>query len=395
MAKPKSLGFQMATNHLRLGQELAARRAADPEAQRRAAAFAERVDKAVAETELPDRIAVEGATVVCTQMYEPESESKMIKTDTSNAELLQGGYKLVHTDIEFEPLFEKCRYNGPGAEPIDGGDYQECEPEIEDEEWHEFYDGRQSNEGNAILKEKSFMICKKGYGMLYLSEDGQRPCDMSRMIAMKSIKLGNRELLGKLMYAKFGGDPVNMATGNFIFARTDLEIGGSIPIMFQRFYNTFDKQIGSLGKGWRHPFDISLKETNDGVVITFEDGHDEVYALGGGDAEATEAKSKKDSPKKEEQPSNVPKGYFFEMMAKEKEQQKQKNKRNDKPQEKPKGYRLSKPGETLPNVDDKNYDASDGNFSDLMKVRDNYRLVRADGTRAKACMNRYHIEHVE
>ena len=369
MAKPESIGFQMAMDHKRMTEQRAAQRAADPNIQIAQAAFEKRCNEAIDASELPDRIAVEGATVVCTMMSEPESESKMKKTDTSNAELLQGGYMLVHTDIEFEPKFEKCRYND-----------EECEPEIDDEEWHEHYEKRMSNGGYGILKEKSFMICMKGFGLLYLSEDGQQPCDMKALLAMLMIKFGDRALLGRLMCAAFGGDPVNMATGNFIFARTDLEIGGGIPIKFQRFYNTFDEQVGSLGKGWRHPYDIKLIESKEGITITFEDGHDEVYQLG--DGKGDEAKNEKPQPKETAEPkSEPPKGYFFEMMKKEKEerQKKQKKQKNEPQKEKPKGYRLSKPGETLPNPDDKHYDAPEGNFNGLVRCRDNYRLAKPDG----------------
>jgi len=293
------------------------------------------IKDAVAEIEPPERLVVEGATVVCTQMYEPESQSKMKKTDTSNGVMLQGAYKLGHKDIEFEPKFEKCRYCLENGE----ADYS-CEPEIDEEQWHDYDEEEKTNGEFGILEEKSFMVCKKGFGLLYISEDGQRPCDMKRLLAMLAIKLGDRALLGRLMCAAFGGDPVNMATGNFIFARTDLEIGGGIPLKFQRFYNTFDEQVTALGKGWRHPYDIHLTETKEGVVITFEDGHDEIYKLG--DDATPNAKKEKDEPTK--------------------------------------GYRLSKPGETLSDLNDKAYEAPDGNFSQLLKVRNGHRLVKADGT---------------
>ena len=174
----------------------------------------EAIKDAVSDLNPPERLVVEGATVVCTQMYEPVSQSKMKKTDTSNGVMLQGAYKLGYKDIEFEPKFEKCRY-------CDG----ECEPEIDEEQWHDHDEEEKTNNEYGILEEKSFMVCKKGFGMLYISEDGQRPCDMKRFLAMLAIKLGDRDLLGRMMCAAFGGDPVNMATGNFIFMRTDLEIG--------------------------------------------------------------------------------------------------------------------------------------------------------------------------
>ena len=141
----------MAMEHLAKAAEAAGRNKSNPEALAR-------MKEKLASSKFPERIVVEGATVVCTQMYEPESKSKMKKTDTSNAIALQGAYKLVHTDIEFEPKFEKCRYCGPGAEPVDGEDYQECEPEIDNEEWEDYAADYTSNGGHGILKEESFMV---------------------------------------------------------------------------------------------------------------------------------------------------------------------------------------------------------------------------------------------
>ena len=294
------------------------------------------IEAAVANLDLPERLVVEGATVVCTQMYEDESESKMKKTEGAIGIMRQGAYELTHKDIEFEPEFEKCKY-----------DNDDCEPEIDEEQWFDYDETNMINGEYGILEEKSFMMCKKGFGLLYITECGQRPCDMKALLAKLKVKYGDRELLGDWMYAAFSIDPVNLATGNFIYAKTDLEIGGWIPIKFQRFYNTFDDQVGALGKGWRHPYDISLKETKEGVTITFEDGHDEVYKLG--DEDVLGDKSKK--PKKEEQSK-----------------------------EKSKGYRLSKTGERLSNVDDESFVSPDGNFSNLMRIRDSYRLVKSDET---------------
>ena len=320
---------------------------------------------AVADLDPPERLVVEGATVVCTQMFEPESQSKMKKTEGSIGIMRQGAYELTYKDIEFEPLFEKCKKCG--------GD---CEPEIYEEQWFDYDDTNEINDEYGILEEKSFMICLKGYGMLYISEDGQRPSAAKRLAVEKGIKRGVRESLGAAIFAAFGGDPVNMATGNFVYLRTDLEILGQNPLLFKRFYNAFDPQISTLGKGWRHPYDISLKETKKEVIITFGDGHDEVYKIGD-----QEDKNEKPEPKKEkEKKSEAPKGYFFEMRAKEKEQQKQKNKKNENPQEKPKGYRLNKPGEALANLNDKSCTASDGIFNQLLKAGNTYRLVKSDGT---------------
>ena len=286
-------------------------------------------DGILADSKTPERLVVEGATVVCTQMYEPESQSKMKKRAGSIGVGLQGSYELTHKDIEFEPKFEKCRYCDSA-----------CEPEIEGEQWEDYDEGNQVNGEYGILEEKSFMVCMKGYGVLYISDDGQRPNDMKRLLATLALKHGDRAFLGRMMCAAFGGDPVNMATGNFIFARTDLEIGGRMPVKFQRFYNTIDDYVGPLGKGWYHPYDIKLTETIEGITIRFEDGHDEVYKVG---------KPPKVAPPKTEATQT-------------------------------KGYRLSALGKTLDDLDNPAYETTDGNDSQLMRMKKGHRLVKPDGT---------------
>ena len=182
--------------------------------------------------------------------------------------LMQGAYELIHTDVEFGPKFEKCKYcDGP------------CEPEIENEAWQDYAEGHTSNGGYGLLKEESFMVCLKGYGLLYITEDGQRLYASKRRFAQHLIQRGDRRLLGRFMGAAFGGDPVNMSTGNFIFARTDLEVKGLTPLIFQRFYNTFNEEVTPLGKGWHHPYGMKLTPNKEEVTIKFEDGHEERYQI--------------------------------------------------------------------------------------------------------------------
>jgi len=130
-------------------------------------------------------------------MEDEESQSKMKKTDPTTGKMIQGALELTHTDIEFEPLFTKCRFC----------EDETCEPEIEDEEWVDYDESSSSNGGYGLLREKSFMVCTKGFGLLYISDDGQRPCDAKALAAASLILEGNRELLGKFRCAAFGGGP--------------------------------------------------------------------------------------------------------------------------------------------------------------------------------------------
>ena len=80
-------------------------------------------------------------------------------------------------------------------------------------------------------------------------------------------------------------DPVNLATGNYTYNHVDLRLPGrGLPFEFQRFYNS--KATAStglpLGYGWTDSYNIQLSViTNNAVVITFGDGHAEMYATNG------------------------------------------------------------------------------------------------------------------
>ncbi len=75
-------------------------------------------------------------------------------------------------------------------------------------------------------------------------------------------------------------DPVNLATGNFIYGATNFEIGGAYPIRFNSFYNSIDDFNGALGFNWHHSFEIKMVDLEDTKKeIIFEDGHRELYEL--------------------------------------------------------------------------------------------------------------------
>ena len=80
-----------------------------------------------------------------------------------------------------------------------------------------------------------------------------------------------------------GGDPVNLDTGNFIYDKEDLVIEGVEKFSFARFYNSVDRRIGPLGKGWTHNYDIRLETGLDTVTVVLNDGREEIFSRGTGD----------------------------------------------------------------------------------------------------------------
>ena len=80
-------------------------------------------------------------------------------------------------------------------------------------------------------------------------------------------------------------DPVNLATGNFIYDHTDATIPGiGFPFEFQRFYNSKDtgNTAGPMGAFWSHSYNITTKTSNGVVMVAFGDGRSETYTNSAG-----------------------------------------------------------------------------------------------------------------
>lgn len=57
----------------------------------------------------------------------------------------------------------------------------------------------------------------------------------------------------------WGGDPVNLATGNMYHSERDISVSGrGLPLVFERNYNSRNPKDGPLGFGWTHSFNHKL-----------------------------------------------------------------------------------------------------------------------------------------
>ena len=84
----------------------------------------------------------------------------------------------------------------------------------------------------------------------------------------------------------YSADPVNTATGNYVFKRVDLKLPGKgMPFTFERTYNSQEAAKGTrgaLGYGWTHNFEVFWTIDADGAVtIRWGDGRTESYASDG------------------------------------------------------------------------------------------------------------------
>ncbi|MGV8991376.1 MAG: RHS repeat-associated core domain-containing protein [Thiobacillus sp.] len=79
--------------------------------------------------------------------------------------------------------------------------------------------------------------------------------------AQQSGQNGYQSALGFGTGTTASGDPVNMVTGNLIHSERDIAIKGrgSLPIVFERWFNSKGAKDGPLGFGWSHSFNHTLR----------------------------------------------------------------------------------------------------------------------------------------
>ncbi len=75
----------------------------------------------------------------------------------------------------------------------------------------------------------------------------------------------------------YGGDPVNLATGNFIYHYDSLVFESRPRMLLRLFYNSHNRKSSSLGRGWTHSFSVSLSIELNRAIVTMEDGHAEIF----------------------------------------------------------------------------------------------------------------------
>ena len=82
-------------------------------------------------------------------------------------------------------------------------------------------------------------------------------------------------------YCAMCGDPINTATGAYVYQHQDIDIATrGLPLEFQRTYNSNDRSDGSLGWGWSHSWQLGANPLQNGdVVILRGDGRQDTFTL--------------------------------------------------------------------------------------------------------------------
>jgi len=147
-----------------------------------------------------------------------------------------------------------------------------------------------SDEGRQTrtLSDGSYtLIATEGGRTITVTASGYQPIAEAVTVVRPTTEypFSMTKLEGSFGLQRFQGsspDPVNTATGNYYYSRSDLKVGApGVPFEFTRFYNAQDLTSSSLGAGWSHNLDIYVYPWNDLVYVKFGDGRVERYLSDG------------------------------------------------------------------------------------------------------------------
>ncbi|MEK8142230.1 DUF6531 domain-containing protein [Streptomyces sp. M10(2022)] len=71
---------------------------------------------------------------------------------------------------------------------------------------------------------------------------------------------------------KCAGDPVDIATGRMLLPQTDIALPGSLPLVFERVFDSSHRAGRWFGTGWSSTVDQRLEIDAEGVVFSCNEG---------------------------------------------------------------------------------------------------------------------------
>lgn len=141
-------------------------------------------------------------------------------------------------------------------------------------------------DGKEALTMDSVLFCQKG-GIILPVTSGQG--DVKGINLWELLKQITKLILWSLgknfVNRIYGGEPINMNTGNFVHEKEDLLIAGKTRISFRTFYNAMEYESeGSMGEGWHHNFELRIKKEENGkfIYVCLGDGRKIPYREGMG-----------------------------------------------------------------------------------------------------------------
>ena len=137
--------------------------------------------------------------------------------------------------------------------------------------------------GYPALTMDSVLLCRRG-GLIMPLTSGQgyeKGVDWEAFAGR--YQRMKRWIAGKnLTCFVFGGDPINFNTGNFIYEKEDLKIGGITRLSFRLFYTAMEEGRGGiLGQGWHHQHEVRIRVEKEGLLyLCLGDGQEIPYRRG-------------------------------------------------------------------------------------------------------------------
>nr|WP_303619901.1 PAAR-like protein [Enterocloster clostridioformis] len=97
--------------------------------------------------------------------------------------------------------------------------------------------------GEDAITMNSVLLCKKGGIIIPITSGQGYDGKINWEDFLKRYQSVIRWAIGQNLYCHvFGKDPINMNTGNYIYEKEDLIIGGIMPLSFKIFYNAMDSE---------------------------------------------------------------------------------------------------------------------------------------------------------
>lgn len=133
-------------------------------------------------------------------------------------------------------------------------------------------------DNKKVISDESALLCLCG-GVITPIDTGQS--SLAKLL-LKMKPEQRVALLGIMKGWSYGGDPVNLCTGNMVFEKEDLYIPGAFPLSLIRTYNSMDDFMEgdvprTIGLHFRHNHEMYIKEQKEVIEVIYGNGRKEFF----------------------------------------------------------------------------------------------------------------------
>ncbi len=142
----------------------------------------------------------------------------------------------------------------PPGTPVELWFYDEAPDGSRPNAWAQYGTGTVSADGSQVLPDTDPSTGQPFGQPRFCCGAGRIARSLAIQAALNALRGGQAEAAQPTP----GGEPVNLSTGSFTLAKTDLVLPGRLPIVFTRLYRTNGAAVGPFGPGTSHPYHILL-----------------------------------------------------------------------------------------------------------------------------------------